>query len=56
MMCLTAALDNIRAQKGIDAAGFRRMGEREVTRPDGTKRASVYWELSRDEWMKRHRL
>jgi RimJ/RimL family protein N-acetyltransferase len=56
LMCLTAALDNIRSQKGIDAAGFRRMGEREVTRADGSKRASVYWELSRDEWMKRHRL
>jgi RimJ/RimL family protein N-acetyltransferase len=56
LMCLTAALDNIRSQKGIDAAGFRRMGEREVTCPDGTSRASVYWELSREEWVKRHRL
>jgi RimJ/RimL family protein N-acetyltransferase len=56
LMCLTAALDNVRSQKGIDAAGFRRMGEREVTRADGTKRASVYWELSRDEWVRRHRL
>jgi RimJ/RimL family protein N-acetyltransferase len=56
LMCLTAALDNVRSQKGIDAAGFRRMGEREVTRPDGTTRASVYWELTREEWVKRHRL
>ena len=56
MMCLTAALDNVRSQKGIDAAGFRRMGEREVTRPDGTKRNSVYWEMTKDEWVKRHRL
>jgi len=56
LMCLTAALDNIRAQKGIDAAGFRRMGEREVVRPDGTTRASVYWELTREAWVKRHRL
>lgn len=56
LMCLTAALDNVRSQKGIDAAGFRRMGEREVTRPDGTKRASVYWEMTRDEWRQRHRL
>jgi RimJ/RimL family protein N-acetyltransferase len=56
LMCLTAALDNVRAQKGIDAAGFRRMGEREVVRPDGTVRASVYWEMTKDAWVKRHRL
>ena len=56
LMCLTAALDNVRSQKGIDAAGFRRMGEREAVRPDGTTRRSVYWELSRDEWRQRHRL
>lgn len=56
LMCLTAALDNVRSQRAIDAAGFRRMGEREVTRPDGTVRASVYWEMTKDAWVKRHRL
>lgn len=56
LMCLTAALDNVRSQKGIDAAGFRRMGERDAVRPDGTARRSVYWELTRDEWRQRHRL
>lgn len=56
MMCLTAALDNIRVQKGIDAAGFVRMGERDVTRPDGTVRRSIYWEITRDTWRLRHRL
>ena len=56
LMCLTAALDNVRSQKGIDAAGFRRMGEREVVRRDGTTRNSVYWELTREEWEKLHRL
>ncbi len=56
LMCLTAALDNVRSQKGIDAAGFRRMGEREVVRPDGTTRNSVYWELTREAWEKLHRL
>jgi len=56
LMCLTAALDNVRSQKGIDAAGFRRMGEREGVRPDGTTRRSVYWEMTRDEWRQRHRL
>lgn len=53
LMCLTAALDNLRSQKGIDAAGFRRMGEREAVRPDGTTRRSVYWEMTRDEWRAR---
>jgi RimJ/RimL family protein N-acetyltransferase len=56
MMCLTAALDNVRSIKGIDAAGFTRMGEREAIRPDGTTRRSVYWEMTRDQWRKRHRL
>jgi len=56
MMCLTAALDNIRVQKGIDAAGFVRMGERDAVRPDGTIRRSIYWEMTRDDWRMRHRL
>lgn len=53
---LTAALDNVRSAKSIEAAGFRRMGEVESVRPDGTTRRSLYWELSREEWMKFHRL
>lgn len=53
---LTAALDNVRSAKAIDAAGFKRMGEVESVRPDGTTRRSIYWELSRDEWVLRHRL
>ena len=56
MMCLTAALDNIRVQKGIDAAGFTRMGERDAVRPDGTIRRSIYWEMMREDWRMRHRL
>jgi RimJ/RimL family protein N-acetyltransferase len=56
LMCLTAALDNIRVQKGIDGAGFVRMGERDAVRPDGTIRRSVYWEMTRDAWRMRHRL
>lgn len=50
LMCLTAALDNVRSQKMIDSAGFVRMGERDGVRPDGTVRRSVYWELTRDQW------
>ena len=53
---VTAALDNIRSAKAIDGAGFRRMGERDSVRPDGTVRRSLYWELTRDEWRLRHRL
>jgi RimJ/RimL family protein N-acetyltransferase len=53
---LTAALDNVRSAKAIDGAGFKRMGEVESVRPDGTVRRSLYWELTRDEWRLRHRL
>jgi RimJ/RimL family protein N-acetyltransferase len=56
LMCLTAALDNVRSAKLIEAAGFRPMGEREAVRPDGTTRASLYWEMTADEWRSRHRL
>ena len=53
---LTAALDNIRSAKLIEAAGFVPMGERQAKRPDGSVRVSRYWELTRDEWRQRHRL
>lgn len=53
---LTAALDNVRSAKAIDGAGFRRMGERESMRPDGTMRRSIYWELTKEEWVRTHRL
>jgi len=53
---LTAALDNIRSAKAIDGAGFTRMGEVESVRPDGTIRRSLYWELTRDEWRRMHRM
>lgn len=50
LICLTAALDNARSTKLIDRMGFNRMGERDVTRVDGTIRRSHYWELTVDEW------
>lgn len=53
---LTAALDNLRSAKLIEAAGFTPMGEREAVRPDGKVRKSRYWEMTRDEWRQRHRL
>jgi len=56
LMCLTAALDNVRSAKLIEAAGFRPMGERDSSRPDGTIRRSLYWEMTHDDWRRRHRL
>jgi RimJ/RimL family protein N-acetyltransferase len=50
LICLTAALDNIRSAKLIDRMGFKRMGERDAIRPDGSIRRSLYWELTVDEW------
>ena len=47
---LTAALDNVRSARVIEAAGFRPMGERDSRRPDGTLRRSLYWEMTADEW------
>jgi RimJ/RimL family protein N-acetyltransferase len=56
LIALTAALDNVRSAKAIDGAGFKRMGEVESARPDGTVRRSLYWELTRDAWERMHRL
>ena len=53
MMCLTAALDNVRSAKLIDAAGFVRMGERDAVRPDGSVRRSIYWEMTAEAWRER---
>lgn len=50
---LTAALDNVRSARLIDAAGFTRMGERDSIRPDGAVRRSLYWEMTREAWRAR---
>jgi RimJ/RimL family protein N-acetyltransferase len=50
LICLTAALDNVRSAKLIDRMGFVRMGERDGVRPDGSVRRSIYWELGREAW------
>lgn len=55
MMCLTAALDNVRSARLIDRAGFVRMGERDCIRPDGTTRRSLYWELDHETWRRLRR-
>jgi RimJ/RimL family protein N-acetyltransferase len=50
LICLTAALDNIRSTRLVDRMGFVRVGERDGIRTDGTIRRSAYWELTRDQW------
>jgi len=48
---LTAALDNVRSARVIEAAGFRPMGETLSRAPDGTERRSRYWEMTRQDWL-----
>lgn len=50
LICLTAALDNVRSARLIEAMGFVPMGERDAVSEDGAVRASLYWEMSRDAW------
>jgi RimJ/RimL family protein N-acetyltransferase len=53
LICVTAALDNVRSAKVIEAAGFQPMGERDCIRPDGSIRRSLYWEATREAWRER---
>jgi RimJ/RimL family protein N-acetyltransferase len=53
---LTAALDNVRSAKVIEAAGFKPMGERLSRLPDGGTRRSHYWEMTREDWLTQRRL
>lgn len=50
LICSTAALDNVRTARMLDGLGFTRMGEVESTRPDGTVRRSLVWEMTKAEW------
>lgn len=50
---VTAARDNVRSARVIEAAGFTPMGERDSVRPDGTIRPSLYWEMTREAWRAR---
>lgn len=54
LICVTAALDNVRSAKVIEAAGFAPMGERESRRADGSVRRSLYWEMNVDQWRRLH--
>ena len=50
LICITAALDNVRTARMADGLGFTRMGEVESIRPDGTVRRSLVWEMTKAEW------
>jgi RimJ/RimL family protein N-acetyltransferase len=51
---VTAATDNPRSAKVIEAAGFVAMGQRDAILPNGTVRPSFYWEMTRKAWGARH--
>ena len=50
LLCFTAALDNVRSIRLIDAMGMRRMGEIDSVSPTGSVRRSLVWEMTADEW------
>ena len=50
LLCETASLENTITQRMLDGMGFRRMGQVTSTRPDGTTRESLVWEMTRGDW------
>ena len=54
MIFATGALDNVRTARMMDAVGMIHQGEVTSQRPDGTKRQSNVWEISRTAWFDRH--
>ena len=54
LICETASLDNHRTARLLDGIGFKRMGETVSHRSDGTTRASLVWEISKEEWSATH--
>jgi len=49
-ICETTARDNDRSIRLLSRLGFIQMGEVISTRPDGTTRPSLYWEMSSVDW------
>ena len=54
MIFATGALDNVRTARMMDAVGMIHQGEVTSQRPDGTKRQSNVWEITRTAWFERH--
>ena len=53
-ICETTARDNDRSIRLLSRLGFIQMGEVVSTRPDGSTRPSLYWELARADWESMH--
>lgn len=51
LVCETTARDNDRSIQLLRRLGMTQLGEVISTRPDGSTRPSLYWELSRRDWM-----
>ncbi|WP_162558918.1 GNAT family N-acetyltransferase [Sphingorhabdus sp. EL138] len=54
LICETASLNNHRTARLLDGLGFKRMGETLSQRDDGTTRASLVWEISKEQWCRKH--
>ncbi|MCA8901340.1 MAG: GNAT family N-acetyltransferase [Hyphomonas sp.] len=50
LICETASLQNTITQRMLDGMGFTRMGQVTSTRPDGTTRDSLVWEMKSADW------
>lgn len=55
LIVATGALDNIRTARLLDGIGFERKGETVSTRPDGSERRSIVWEVTREAWFEHRR-
>ena len=53
LICETAAPDNFRTRKLLQAIGFRLIGKIESELADGGVRPSLYFEMTRAEWLTR---
>ncbi|MEL6725242.1 MAG: GNAT family N-acetyltransferase [Pseudomonadota bacterium] len=49
----TGALDNVRTARMMDGLGLERKGQITSTRPDGSSRRSLVWEIERGDWHQR---
>lgn len=51
LLAMTNAVDNIRTAKLLAGLGFERRADRLCVTANGGERASMYWELLRDNWL-----
>lgn len=53
LLCETASLQNVPTHRMLDGMGFERKGQVVSTRPDGSMRKSLVWEMTRADWRRR---